>query len=205
GVVAATLVGGVWLSGSRMAQVAVIAGAMVVAGYARLSASRTGRWAIAGVAIVAAAVLVALASGLDPRPLQRPESLSRRADFMITGLRMVASAPVFGVGIGRYFEMSGRFMPDSIYWFYFHENAHNNVLQIAGELGVVGLGTFLWLLGAAAARIVRAVRQQPEAALLIASAIGAAVFVTTWLTSHPLLVSEVAYTFWIVLGIALAQ
>src|SRR5262249_13952105 len=128
----------------------------------------------------------------------------RRADFMITGLRMLASAPSFGVGIGRYYEMSGRFMPESIYWFYFHENAHNNFLQIAGELGAVGLAAFLWMLAAASSRIVRAIRARPDVPL-VASAVGAAVFVTTWLTSHPLLIAETAYAFWIVLGIALAE
>jgi hypothetical protein len=123
---------------------------------------------------------------------------------MITGLRMIASAPVFGVGIGRYFEMSGRFMPPSIYWFYFHENAHNNFLQIGGELGLLGLFAFVWFLIAAAQRIIHA-RPNPADTLMLASAAGAATFVATWLTSHPLLVPEVAYSFWIVLGIALAR
>jgi len=208
GAVAAALVGGVWLSGSRMAQVAVIAGVAVLAGYARLPRSRQGRWIVAGAAFATAAALIALAVGLDPRPAASrtaSQSVSARADFMLTGLRMIASAPAFGVGIGRYYAMSGRFMPSSIYWFYFHENAHNNFLQIAGELGVLGLVTFLWLLGAAAVRIVRALRAQPGAPLLVASAIGAAAFVATWLTSHPLLVAEVAYAFWIVLGVALGQ
>jgi hypothetical protein len=159
-------------------------------------------------ALVAAAALVALALGLDPRPAATRTAsyaFSARADFMITGLRMIASAPVFGVGIGRYFDMSGRFMPSSIYWFYFHENAHNNFLQIGGELGVLGLAAFVWLLAAAAMRIVRALRARRDDALLVATGAGAATCVVTWLTSHPLLVPEVAYAFWMLLGTALSQ
>src|SRR5262249_38095644 len=41
--------------------------------------------------------------------------------------------------------------------------------------------------------------------LLVGCGAGAATFVATWLTSHPLLVPEVAYPFWIVLGVALAR
>jgi hypothetical protein len=101
--------------------------------------------------------------------------------------------------------MSGGFMPQSIYWFYFHENAHNNFLQIAGELGLTGLTMFLWLLGAAALRIGRGLRADPGDRLLAGAAVGLGAFVATWLTSHPMLVPEVAYPFWILLGGALAR
>jgi O-antigen ligase len=207
-VIGAALLAGVWLSGSRMALVAAIGGGMLLAAYTRLSRSRQRTWTIAALAVAAAVVLIALTVGLDPRPAATrtaSHSFSARADFMVTGLRMIASAPVFGVGVGRYFEMSGLFMPPSIYWFYFHENAHNNFLQIGGELGLLGLGAFVWLLTAAALRIIRAVRKNPADTLLVASGAGAATFVATWLTSHPLLVPEVAYPFWIVLGVALAR
>jgi O-antigen ligase len=207
-IVGAALLAGVWLSGSRMALVAAIGGGMLLAAYTRLSQSRQRRWTIAALAAAAAIVLMALTVGLDPRPAATrtaSHSFSARADFMITGLRMIASAPLFGVGVGRYFETSGAFMPPSIYWFYFHENAHNNFLQIGGELGLLGLGAFVWLLAAAGLHIIRAARAYPEDTLLVSAGAGAATFVATWLTSHPLLVPEVAYSFWIVLGVALAR
>jgi len=131
--------------------------------------------------------------------------ISMRADFMVTGLRMLRSAPAFGVGIGRYFEKSGGFMPESIYWFYFHENAHNNLLQIGGELGLVGLAAFLWMLTVCAIRLVRGLRADPGDRLLLGAATGLGAFAATWMTSHPMLVPEVAYPFWMLLGVAMAR
>ena len=140
---AALLVLAVWLSGSRMAILAVIGGLGVTLLWARLRA--TPRWPWRAAAVAPVALIAALGLALDPRPSasrSAAKMMTMRGDFMVTGLRMMASAPVFGVGIGRYFETSGRFMPSSIYWFYFHENAHNNFLQIGGELGLVGLAAF---------------------------------------------------------------
>jgi hypothetical protein len=96
-------------------------------------------------------------------------------------------------------------MPPSIYWFYFHENAHNNFLQIGGELGLAGLAAFVWLLATAAIRIVRGVRADPDDRLLVGALAGLGAFVATWITSHPMLVAEVAYPFWMLLGAALAR
>lgn len=207
---AALLVGAaMWISGSRMALVATLGGLGVLGAMASPLRFRAWpRWVVVTAGICAGVVLVALVLGLDPRPsASRTASrmLTMRADFMITGLRMVASAPVFGVGIGRYYEMSGGFMPSSIYWFYFHENAHNNFLQVAGELGLTGLAMFLWLLCAAALRIGRGLLADPGDRLLAGAAVGLGAFVATWMTSHPMLVPEVAYPFWILLGAALAR
>ena len=207
--VAVAVFAAVWLTGSRMAVLATI-GALVVtaaaAGPIRLR--QRSRWWVVSMAIGAAIVLGAIAIGLDPRPAAArgvSNMINMRAAFMLTGLRMVASAPAFGVGIGRYFEMSGRFMPSSIYWFYFHENAHNNFLQIAGELGLVGLGAFVWLIVAATFRLARGLRVSSNDRLLVGACAAIGAFITTWLTGHPMIVDEVAYPFWILLGVAIAR
>ncbi|PYQ97901.1 MAG: hypothetical protein DMF96_12815 [Acidobacteria bacterium] len=219
---AALILSAMWITGSRMAVLAVIGTlgvvAMTVSGPWRKSAvlgtarrlwlARAPKRAMAGAIVAGALLLAALAIGLDPRPSPARSTsrmLSMRADFMVTGLRMMASAPIFGVGVGRYFEMSGRFMPPSIYWFYFHENAHNNFLQIGGELGLAGLAAFVWLLAVAAIRIVRGAGADPGDRLLVGALAGLGAFVATWMTSHPMLVAEVAYPFWMLLGVALAR
>jgi O-antigen ligase len=198
-----------WISGSRMALVATLGGLAALAAVATPRRFHAWpRWATVAATIGGAVLLVVIVLVLDPRPsAARTASrmLTMRADFMITGLRMIASAPLFGVGVGRYFEMSGQFMPSSIYWFYFHENAHNNFLQIAGELGLTGLATFLWLLGAAAIRIARGLRADPGDRLLLGASVSLGAFVATWMTSHPMLVAEVAYPFWMLLGVAIAR
>lgn len=140
-------------------------------------------WLIAaGIGLVV--MVGALAIGFDPRAVagrSLAQTLESRTAFITTGLRMIASAPVFGVGIGRYFEMSGRFMPSSIYWFFFHENAHNNFLQIGGELGLVGVAAFLWLIVAAALRVRRGLCASSGDRLLGGALVGLAAFVATWM------------------------
>jgi hypothetical protein len=201
GLVAVVLVAALWFTGSRAAIVS-IALVLVCAAILqrRTRASRVPLSWMLGIALAVAVVLAAIA--FDPRGVARRTltvALNERFAFVVTGLRVMASAPLFGVGIGRYFDISGAFMPTSIYWFHFRENAHNNFVQIGGELGLVGLLAFLWLLGAAAARAVRGLQGRNDP--LLAGALAAvAAFMVTWAAGHPLLVSEVAFPFWMLLG-----
>ena len=204
---AAVLFIALWLTGSRTAVVCLLALiGLVIA--ARSSAWRERPlWPLATGAVLIA-VAAALVVGLDPRSVAGRDlerSFESRAAFLTTGLRMIASAPVFGVGVGRYIDESGRFMPSSIYWFFFRENAHNNFLQVGGELGLIGLAAFLWLLATGAIRLVRGARGRSDDSVLRGAAAGLAVFVTTWLTGHPLLTPEVAVPFWILAGAAIAR
>jgi hypothetical protein len=89
--------------------------------------------------------------------------------------------------------------------FFARENAHNNFLQIGGELGLAGLAAFVGLLAAAAYRIGAGIHALPHDGELTALSTGLAVFIATWLTGHPLLVAEVAYPFWILLGVAVGR
>ena len=204
---AAMLLIALWLTGSRTALVCVVVLMSVAIAATRRTWRERPLWPIA-----AAAILIAVAAGLvvgfDPRAVagrSLERSFESRAAFLTTGLRMVISAPAFGVGIGRYIEESGRFMPSSIYWFFFRENAHNNFLQVGGELGLIGLAAFLWLLATGAVRVVRGARDNPGDRLLRGASAGLAVFVSTWLTGHPLLTPEVAVPFWILAGATIAR
>ena len=198
----------VWITGSRTAVVAAIAGAALFTALLSRRWKQWPRWSIVTAGVVVALILGAIAVGVDPRPAAARTAsnmFTMRRAFVVTGLRMMASAPLFGVGIGQYFDASGRFMPPEIYWFYFHENAHNNFLQIGGELGLVGLLALLWLLGAAVVRIGRGLAASPQDRLLTGAVAGLAAFVATWMTGHPLLVPEVAYPFWMLLGASVAR
>ncbi len=80
------------------------------------------------------------------------------------------------------------------------ENAHNNFLQVLGELGIVGFVPFVWALWAIARVVARSSRAGTLPAPALGGAAGLAAFVLTWLTGHPLLIFEVATAFWLVLG-----
>jgi hypothetical protein len=118
---------------------------------------------------------------------------------------MTESAPVFGVGIGQFYESSGEFSSPELLQMFpraASENAHNNFLQILAELGVVGFASILWVLLRAASRVKASLRSTNSSALRWGIATGLVAFVLTWLAGHPLLLDEPAFTFWIVLGAA---
>jgi O-antigen ligase len=206
-VIATALLLALGLTGSRAAVVSIVT-VFILAG---ASAARRGsrqwpRWWVA--AAGAACVLTAIAVGFDPRAVARRsllQALDERAAFVITGLRIMAAAPVFGIGVGRYFEVSGGFMPQSIYWFHLRENAHNNFLQIGGELGLAGLVAYVWLLAASAVRLARGWLARPSDRLLAGALAGLAAFVVSWMAGHPMLTPEVAFPFWILLGASIAR
>ena len=190
----AILAGGIWLSGSRSA---IAAGALVLLLWG-MRHSRRGRVLLPG-AIFLCALVVWFAADLHQRT-SALDSLRLRQQFTTTSVRMLATEPLLGVGIGQYYALSSQFMPVGLPVAYPRENAHNNFLQIAAELGVVGLAGFIWLLSVALLR-----RRQRAATSLAApergARLGVLAFLVTCVTGHPLLVPEVAYPFWILLGV----
>ena len=59
---------------------------------------------------------------------------------------MAREAPLFGIGIGRFFEESARLASPELRQYYSAQNAHNQVIQLLGELGVPGAALFLAVL-----------------------------------------------------------
>ncbi len=83
--------------------------------------------------------------------------MNLRSQFLLTSARMFASAPVFGVGVGRYFDRSAEFMTPELRELYGNENAHNYFAQQFAELGLVGGLLFVWLIAAVLSQGWRAV------------------------------------------------
>lgn len=202
---------GLWLTGSRAA-----VGAAVVAGlwYAARMLRRRGwsLWTTAG--LLGGAVLLAGAAEwlllpkhiydadgtpLDPLGLM---SLKSRWLFQAASWAMWQTAPLLGIGVGRYYGESHAFMPPRLAAaFPFGENAHNYFAQLGVELGLVGLLVFVWLLAAAAREILK----EPFASrpmIVTGAAAGLAAFLLSALVSHPLLVRQVAFPFWFVMAAA---
>jgi len=124
-----------------------------------------------------------------------------RLELVRTAARMIASRPAFGIGLAEFSRRSGEFSSPELLAAFppaVHENAHNNILQVTAELGLLGGAAFVWLLAAALRGSVRAAATGTPVAALSCAALAA--FILTWLGGHPLLVAEAAVPFWILLG-----
>jgi O-antigen ligase len=203
------IAGGIWISGSRTA-IAVALLAMVVPAAALGSRMRQdrGRWlAIAGATLALVIVAAAVAHFSPTRGNQQSAlaAIQVRVEMIRTSLRMTASSPWFGVGIGRYYFRSGEFSSPELLRLFppaIHENAHNNFLQFLAELGIVGFGAVLWLLWTAARLCASLVARERLNAVAWGLVTGLIAFVLSWLGGHPLLIDEPAFAFWLLVGVA---
>ena len=195
---------GLWFSESRSA----LAAAAAVLAVTALWAATTRFSTLVRGGVLTAVVLAILGAGalrarlLETDPTYRGAGF--REQFFQTSVRMIAHRPAFGLGIGQYNRMSALFLSPQLAWTYGFENAHNYFLQIGGDLGLVGLGLFILWIGATVARTTRAVAFAPRDWRLLGAGGGVMVFIGTCLTGHPLLIGEVAYPFWIQLGLVSA-
>ena len=132
-----------------------------------------------------------------------------RVEMARTTMRMVAEEPIFGIGLGEFYQRSGEFSSPELLALFppaHHENAHNNFLQILAETGLVGLATFVVLLSGALYRASKPSGETP-ASMPWRGALSAAcvAFLLTCFGGHPLLTREAAYSFWMVLGLAVGH
>ena len=210
---------GLWISGSRAGMLAgVLAAAVALVimypGGARArtpvpdrpgpATPRTAVRRAAAVVSVAMIAAIGLAVALPKRGNQTSSTTAVRvrAELAQTSARMIAAHPVFGIGLAEFRQRSGEFSsPELLNAFppAVHENAHNNLLQITAELGLVGGLVFVWLVTIALVRAAaNAIRRRDR--LAVAAFGGLLAFVLTWLGGHPLLLYEPAYAFWILIG-----
>jgi len=198
-----------WVSGSRVAL-----GAAFLCGTAVIAIRNAGVVRVFGgsrlrVALSALLLTAALAGTALLWPASRHSSFeyaaSTRVGMLQAGARMVRDRPLLGVGISRFYTLFPRYAsPQLLQEFQketgrpiLNENAHNQFMQFAAELGLVGVTSFGWLL-------VLALRpsavEGPTWRIGVLAAVGA--FLLTCLAGHPLLTPLVACPFWIVLGLA---
>ncbi len=203
---AAINIGGMWLTQTRSA---IVAGFAVIAAVAvwlamprRLRLKPSRAIAVAGVVAIgigcAVVALYVFASG--PTSSLARLSLRHRFLFGSTALRMIQSHPFFGVGVGQYELTYPEFASPELLAVYPNNNAHNYFLWTSAELGLAGVALLLWILGATCARCWSQMRGRQNDWFLGVFA-GLAAFVITWIVGQPLGVPQVAYTFWIMLGL----
>jgi O-antigen ligase len=192
-------IGGVWVTGSRAAFAAVLLVLIGIAGWIVVQRTMRPLRVLAGTLLLSLPLWYAVAYRLSFRS-SGERAFAIRLEMLRSGMAMISAHPVLGVGIGQYALWSRHYTTAALRQLYrLRENAHNNFVQIAGETGLVGFGSFIWVLVAALREAFRASRTDLVAR---ASVLGLAAFLITWLSGHPLLVPAVAYPFWIVLGMA---
>lgn len=196
--------GGMWLTQTRSAIVAglVVATALAVWMFGARSRRLPSTYVAAAtvtVAIVVGLVIVFVNPGhILARGVQR--SLLFRVRFAETGFRMLASAPLTGIGVGQYEVRYADFAAPAVLEMDPRaNNAHNYLLWIAAEMGLLGLGSFLWLLVAALKESWLSLLAAPHWPRRLALA-GLTAFLITWSIGQPIGIPQVAFTFWIVLG-----
>jgi O-antigen ligase len=147
-------------------------------------------------------------------------SRQARLDLMKEGVRVFAANPVLGVGLGQFvnYDPTGRKQAWNV--------THNVILQVAAELGTVGLIPFIYLIlrAAAAARIARKALMPPisrgrsrgwrpgqrrlapdperETLLTLVTALGPALL--GWIVCAQFASVALNWTFYFVLGILVA-
>jgi O-antigen ligase len=198
-----------WVTGSRAAFVAGMLAAILMPLSRRLRQvdARHARIGLAVTALVLVCTAATAAYYLPQRTSQSSslDALRIRWELAKASLRMTASHPVFGVGVGQYYHLSGEFSSPELLRLFppaRNENAHNNFLQILAEFGIFGFAAFLWLLLVTATHVRAGLTARDRDPLRWGIAVGVGAFLLTCLGGHPLLIDEPAFAFWLTLGTA---
>jgi O-antigen ligase len=198
-----------WLTGSRTAIIAlsvVLLTMLVVSATMRSGRTRWLALAVAGLVVIGGVALVARHPSARAQPAGA--ALESRLVLVRTSWAMARSAPVFGVGVGTFWDRSAEFGAAGLLTIpgigRNHENAHNNFLQVLAEEGLVGFIALMVLIGAIGLAAVRAEAAAP-APLRRWLLAGVAAFVLTWLATHPMLVRQPALLFWMFAGLLAAE
>jgi O-antigen ligase len=185
-----------WLTGSRTALAAVGIATGVVALAALRDRGRPRAAAIVGALGVCGAAAALWVLSPQGRNINPSSAVLIRFDMARVALTLAADNPVFGVGLGQFFDLAGTYTTIPLYRT--GENAHNNFLQVLAELGVPGLLLFLLVIGSAIRQgWRRSMPFDPQSGMLT----GLLAFLATCIGGHPLLVLHAAYPFWLAIGV----
>ena len=208
GAAAFLLLAGLFLTGSRSAVGAAIAGICVLSYLVARTRNVTHRRAVIGAAVLVLAVFAIMFSrliGHDLTGTTAGESLKVRGELLKVGLDVLKTHPLFGVGLDRFFLYLDRFASPQLKTMWFGRlNPHNDFVRTATEFGLVGLVLFVWTLAASARRIAQSWSDRGDVRL--AGLIGGlTAFLITMFISNPLMVHSVSYVFWTALGLATGE
>jgi O-antigen ligase len=195
---------GLWMTASRSAEAAAAIVVPLALGWvATHEWTQSRRAKLIGGIVAALAVVIAVAIWrIETNPANIASGF--RQQFVMSSLRIIGTHPYFGIGAGQYYRDAPLFLTPQLAWAYGYENAHNNFLQITTETGIIGFALFACWIAGSLQLAVRALIRVPHDWRLLGAAAGVAAFIGTCLTSHPLLVQEVAIVFFLQLAIVAA-
>jgi len=196
------------LSGSRAALgAAIVTGTALYGFYLAKSSGHKRQYLTWNVLSVIVLIGIALIFRWEALVNYLPTALQHRWGLMVTSARMLASEPLFGVGISQFYALSQQFSPDEFLilnnstYLDARTNAHNYFLQVATELGFLGLLAFVLSLYGPLRASWNHIKLRRNNRLLIGTFAGVICFLLTCLTGQPLIIAIVGYPFWIALGL----
>jgi O-antigen ligase/Tfp pilus assembly protein PilF len=139
----------------------------------------------------------------------------RMAIYKFTTL-MIKDHPLLGSGIGTYKYNTLRYQAEffaqgenrSLYPYGFADKAHNEYLQLWAELGIIGLGIFIWLMVSYfnyGLKYLRKIKDSPRQGIII-GLMGAVVAVLVdSIFGFPLHLPATIVLFWLALGLTVAM
>jgi len=195
---------GLWMTASRSAEAAAAITLSLALGWvATHEWTQVRRAKLIGAIVAALLVVVAVAVWrIETNPANIASGF--RQQFVMSSFRIIGTHPYFGIGAGQYYRDAPLFLTPQLAWAYGSENAHNNFLQITTETGIIGFALFACWIAGSLQLAMRALVRVPHDWRLLGAAAGVAAFIGTCLTSHPLVVPEVAMVFFLQLGIVAA-
>ncbi len=133
-----------------------------------------------------------------------------RISMYMNSAHMISEHPFIGVGVNTFAKNYGKYKTEKAEA-YAHTTdtayAQNNFFQMAGEVGLLGLGLFFWLLWVLFAQLFRYYKNSKEGYLRVFSLSLIAAFISfliNGLTESSLYYSRVSMMFWLFVGMALS-
>jgi len=147
--------------------------------------------------------------------LTQSSSIKRRiATWKFTAL-MIRDHPLLGSGIGTYKYNTLKYQAEffeqgenrSLYPHGFADKAHNEYLQLWAEMGIVGLGIFIWLIisyFSCALKILRKIKDEYKRGIIIGLMGSVVAVLIDGLFGFPLHLPATVILFWLVLALTIA-
>ena len=173
----------------------------------RRAGRRTWPW-VAGAAVAGVAAL--LLAGQVPALAARLDLFGATGFFRVNlwraAFNMALDHPLLGVGLDNFlYAYRGGYILDAAWQEPNLNHPHNIVLDFATRLGLVGLLAGAWLIGEAALALWRAIHRVNAAWLPVAAGLasGLAAMMAHGLVDHSFFLIDLAYVFYLILGLAL--